>query len=96
MTVQEKMKQVFGISFNPYHSKFQKGTCLNGIIDCIDVSCSSCPLNNQCDWRGVGEWLRSEYDGSERENKTLESEYQRGVEDGRKQAYEELSKIFRR
>lgn len=94
MTVQEKMRQVFGIAFNPYHDKFQKEIPLRGIIDCSGVSCSSCPLNNQCNWKGVGEWLKSEYD--ERENKTLESEYQRGVEDGRKQVYEELSKIFMR
>ena len=94
MTVQEKMKQVFGIAFDPYHDKFLTEARLNGIIDCSGVPCGSCPLNNQCNWKGVGEWLKSEYDESE--NKTLESEYQRGVEDGRKQVYEELSKIFMR
>lgn len=94
MTVQEKMREVFGITFNPYHDKFQKGTRLNGIIDCSGVPCSSCPLDRKCNWKGVGEWLESEYD--ENELKTLESEYQRGVEDGREQVYKELAKIFMR
>ena len=94
MTVQEKMKQVFGIAFNSNYEKFNKETGLNGMIDCRDVSCGKCPLNHRCNLKGVGEWLESEYD--ENETKTLESEYQRGVEDGRKQVYTELSKIFMR
>lgn len=93
MTVQKKMKQVFGIAFQSNCEVFSKGN-LNGIIDCRGMDCSRCPLHDRCNRKGIREWLESEYD--ENEAKTLEEEYQRGVEDGRKQVYEELSKIFMR
>lgn len=55
MTVQEKMKQVFGIAFNGNNRFFNDDKSLNGIIDCIGIGCSSCPLDNNCNRKGVRE-----------------------------------------
>ena len=94
MTVQQKMRQVFGIAFRSECGIFSKGD-LDGIIDCMDMPCSRCPLHGRCNRKGIREWLKSEYDGKDAE-KSYEAEYQRGVKDGREQVYKELSKIFMR
>lgn len=97
MTVQEKMKQMFGIAFNGDNYFFDDGDKrLDGIIDCRGIGCSSCPLDNNCNRKGVGEWLKSEYKEEEAMKPTLKAEYEKGVEVGRQQVYIELSKIFKR
>lgn len=98
MTVQEKMKQMFGIAFNGDNRFFDNKERLNGIIDCSGIGCSECPLRHNCNRKGVREWLNSEYKEKEEESMkpTLKAEYEKGVEDGKKQVYAELSKIFMR
>ncbi len=96
MTVQEKMKQMFGIAFNGDNSFFSGKEKLNGIIDCSGIGCSECPLRHNCNRKGVREWLNSEYKEEEAVKPTLKAEYERGVADGRQQVYAELSKIFMR
>jgi len=96
MTVQEKINQMFGIAFNGDNSFFNDSKRLDGIIDCRGVGCSECPLDKNCNRKGVREWLNSEYKEEEAMKPTLKAEYEKGVEDGRKQVYAELSKIFMR
>lgn len=95
MTVHEKMKEVFGIAFKPWSND----EYTSNMIDCLDISCRECPLNNNCCGDGVVAWLESEYvpkDGRQENPSNSKTEYEIGFEDGKAQVISDLSKIFLR
>lgn len=92
MTVKEKMREMFGITFQCSDSYN------NSMISCLDMPCSKCPLKT-CDCDGINEWLESEYTEEKKgdENNQIETkDYQKGFEDGKAQVINDLSKIFLR
>ena len=93
MTNQEyiftQMWKTFGFSINrdSHGSYFVDG--------CPDTLCSDCPLHGRCNDKGIKEWLQETFDEEKIEENSIKS-YEKGIQEGREQVFNELSQIFKR
>lgn len=101
MTVNEKIRELFGIAFS--------SDLLDDpdMIECLGMPCCDCPINKLvkggCAHSGaIGKWLESEYvEKGDEEKESVKkaddkTEYEKGFEDGQAKVFEDLAKIFER